>query len=394
MKSALAVVFCLPLLVNCAADSRDDATDAQNDSTAMAPPVTQTTTTINDQVRQPENNKAGSTTTTSLTPPPSTTTPRSSNGETQRSGVVAPYRGTAIPQAALAAPRLALKIDNAPTATPQEGIQEADIVFEELVEGGLTRFLAIFHTKVPEAVGPIRSGRSTDIPLLMPFDGALFGWSGANWAFRRLLDTVAVTDVGVYRKPSDYWRRSDRPAPSNLWVRSGDLLRHVPPDVSLPEPIWPFRTLDLPVDSRAEPADGVDIAWGSNDVSFKWSADVGGWQRFQNGEPHLAIDNEGALVALAPQNVVIQFVKYLLSNEIDSNDARIPIAQISEGKGTAWILSDGKVIEGRWDKPNVTVHTRFTDTSGSPVAMTPGSTWVLLVPRGAASLINESEQKP
>ncbi|MEC9338766.1 MAG: DUF3048 domain-containing protein, partial [Actinomycetota bacterium] len=135
----------------------------------MAPPVTQTTTTINDQVRQPENNKAGSTTTTSLTPPPSTTTPRSSKGETQRSGVVAPYRGTAIPQAALAAPRLALKIDNAPTATPQEGIQEADIVFEELVEGGLTRFLAIFHTKVPEAVGPIRSGRSTDIPLLMPF---------------------------------------------------------------------------------------------------------------------------------------------------------------------------------------------------------------------------------
>jgi len=286
---------------------------------------------------------------------------------------------------------LALKIDNAPTAVPQQGIQEADLVFEELVEGGLTRFLAIFHTQVPEMAGPVRSGRSTDIPLLMPFDGALFGWSGANWAFRRLLDSVAVTDVGVYRKPSDYWRRTDRTAPSNLWAHSEKLLRHAPDDLPPAEPIWPFRSLGQPVTSEAEPTDGVDITWGSTDVSFRWAAALGGWQRFQNGEQHLVADDEGDLVALAPENVVVQFTKYVLSNEIDSNGARIPIAQLTEGKGRAWILTDGKVIEGRWNKPNITVHTQFTDATGSAVAMAPGSTWILLVPRDAATLINESD---
>tara|TARA_B100000929_G_scaffold267199_1_gene235295 strand:+ start:1145 stop:1456 length:312 start_codon:yes stop_codon:yes gene_type:complete len=103
------------------------------------------------------------------------------------------------------------------------------------------------------------------------------------------------------------------------------------------------------------------------------------------------MNGQGGFVGLAPQNVVIQFVKYVLTDELDSNGARIPIAQIGEGKGTAWIFTDGKVIEGRWDKPNVTVHTRFADNDGRPVAMTPGSTWVLLVPRGAASLIKERD---
>ncbi|MBK01363.1 MAG: hypothetical protein CL464_02725 [Acidimicrobiaceae bacterium] len=390
MRRGIALGFCAALLAACAADLRDDVPEAANSSTATTNPTVKTATSINEQPDQLDDGKSRTTSTTLAVLSPTTTYQHSDNEE-QEDGLLAPYRGTPITEASLVAPRLALKIDNAPTALPQEGIQEADLVFEELVEGGLTRFLAIFHTKVPEFVGPVRSGRSTDIPLLMPFDGALFGWSGANWAFRKLLNTVAVTDVGVYRKPSDYWRRTDRPAPSNLWARSAKLLRHAPDDLSPPEPMWPFRTLGQPVVSEAEPTEGVDVTWGSTDVSFRWATELGGWQRFQNGEQHLVADNEGELVALAPQNVVIQFTKYLLSNELDSNGARIPIAQITEGKGTAWILTDGKVIEGRWNKPNVTVHTQFADATGQPVSMTPGSTWVLLVPRGAAVLIDESD---
>jgi hypothetical protein len=390
MRRGIAFGFCAALLVSCAPDLRDDVKGVTNNSAVTTSAIATTTTSINEHLRQPEGDEPQTTTTTSVASPP-TTRFQSLDNEQQKEGHQAPYRGTPISEAALAAPRLALKIDNAPTAVPQQGIQEADLVFEELVEGGLTRFLAIFHTQVPEMAGPVRSGRSTDIPLLMPFDGALFGWSGANWAFRRLLDSVAVTDVGVYRKPSDYWRRTDRTAPSNLWAHSEKLLRHAPDDLPPAEPIWPFRSLGQPVTSEAEPTDGVDITWGSTDVSFRWAAALGGWQRFQNGEQHLVADDEGDLVALAPENVVVQFTKYVLSNEIDSNGARIPIAQLTEGKGRAWILTDGKVIEGRWNKPNITVHTQFTDATGSAVAMAPGSTWILLVPRDAATLINESD---
>lgn len=391
MRRGIAFGFCAALLVSCAADVRDDVKGVTNNSAVTTSAIATTTTSINEHLRQPEGDEPQTTTTTSVAPSPTTTRFQSSDNQQQTEGPQAPYRGTPISEAALAAPRLALKIDNAPTAVPQQGIQEADLVFEELVEGGLTRFLAIFHTQVPEMAGPVRSGRSTDIPLLMPFDGALFGWSGANWAFRRLLDSVAVTDVGVYRKPSDYWRRTDRTTPSNLWAHSEKLLRHAPDDLPPAEPIWPFRALDQPVTSEAEPTDGVDITWGSTDVSFRWAAALGGWQRFQNGEQHLVTDDDGDLVALAPENVVVQFTKYVLSNELDSNGARIPIAQLTEGKGRAWILTDGKVIEGRWNKPNITVHTQFTDVTGSAVAMAPGSTWILLVPRDAATLINESD---
>ena len=394
MRSGAAVAFCMTLLTSCAADVRDDAIGTTNDSVTVASAIDQTATSVSEQITQRDDGDAQITTTTSAAPAPPTTRftpPGNKEDKAQIGGPLAPYRGTPMTEASQRAPRLALKIDNAPTAIPQEGIQEADVVFEELVEGGLTRFLAIFHTQVPESVGPVRSGRSTDIPLLMPFDGMLFGWSGANWAFRRLLDTVAVIDVGVYRKPSDYWRHPDRPAPSDLWARSGELLRHAPDDLSVPEPLWPFRTLDSKDNSQAEPVNGVDVAWGTTDVSFRWSTEVAGWQRFQNGARHTVMNSQGGFVGLAPQNVVIQFVKYVLTDELDSNGARIPIAQISEGKGTAWILTDGKVIEGRWDKPNVTVHTRFADNNGRPIAMTPGSTWVLLVPRGAASLIKERD---
>jgi len=391
MRRGIAFGFCAALLVSCAADLRDDVKGVTNNSAVTTSAIATTTTSINEHLRQPEGDEPQTTTTTSTASSPTTTRFQSSDNQQQTEVSQAPYRGTPIPEATLAAPRLALKIDNAPTAMPQQGIQEADLVFEELVEGGLTRFLAIFHTQVPEMAGPVRSGRSTDIPLLMPFDGALFGWSGANWAFRKLLDSVAVTDVGVYRKPSDYWRRTDRTTPSNLWARSEKLLRHAPDDLPPAEPIWPFRALGQPVTSEAKPTDGVDITWGSTDVSFRWAAALGGWQRFQNGEQHLVADDEGDLVVLAPENVVVQFTKYVLSNEIDSNGARIPIAQLAEGEGRAWILTDGKVIEGRWNKPNITVHTQFTDATGSTVAMAPGSTWILLVPRDAATLINESD---
>ena len=391
MRRGIAFGFSAALLVSCGADLRDDVKGVTNNSAVTTSEIATTTTSINEHLRQLEGGEPQTTTTTTSVASSPTTRFQSSDNQQQTEGPQAPYRGTPISEATLAAPRLALKIDNAPTAVPQQGIQEADLVFEELVEGGLTRFLAIFHTQVPEMAGPVRSGRSTDIPLLMPFDGALFGWSGANWAFRKLLDSVAVTDVGVYRKPSDYWRRTDRTTPSNLWARSEKLLRHAPDDLPPAEPIWPFRALGQPVTSEAEPTDGVDITWGSTDVSFRWAAALGGWQRFQNGEQHLVADDEGDLVALAPENVVVQFTKYVLSNEIDSNGARIPIAQLTEGKGRAWILTDGKVIEGRWNKPNITVHTQFTDATGSAVAMAPGSTWILLVPRDAATLINESD---
>ena len=217
MKQAtLAIGVAGLICIACAADLRDahDTVNAETSPTKLAAEATATV--------QPDqsNDESGKTSEPSRLAPRQLQHLNKSQCQTKKREFLAPFRGTPIDSTELYSPPLALKIDNAPTALPQQGLQDADIVFEELVEGGLTGFLAFSLSKF--RVGwSYRSGRSTDIPLLMPFDGALFGWSGSNWAFRKLLDTVAITDVGSCRNPSHYWRKTDRISPSsNLWVHA------------------------------------------------------------------------------------------------------------------------------------------------------------------------------
>ena len=384
MKQATLVIGVAGLIcIACAADLRD-AHDTVNAETPPTKLAAEATTTI-----QPDqsNDESGKTPEPSTSGTTSTTTPQQKPVSDQEREFLAPFRGTPIDSTELYSPPLALKIDNAPTALPQQGLQDADIVFEELVEGGLTRFLAIFHSQIPASVGPIRSGRSTDIPLLMPFDGALFGWSGSNWAFRKLLDTVAITDVGLYRNPSHYWRQTERISPSNLWVRASQLFNKEAHDPHSSEPLWPY---ELPEETTSAPSreiKGVKVDWGSTKVEHLWDAARSGWARSQNDDPHVGLDLKGEQHELAPENLIIQFTKYVLTNEEDVNGARIPLGLVSEGSGTALILKDGGLIEGRWIKANVTVHTDFFDNQGRLIAMSPGSTWVLLAPRDSVEIL-------
>ena len=384
MKQATLVIGVAGLIcIACAADLRD-AHDTVNAETPPTKLAAEATTTV-----QPDqsNDESGKTSEPSASGTTSTTTPQQKPVSDQEREFLAPFRGTPIDSTELYSPPLALKIDNAPTALPQQGLQDADIVFEELVEGGLTRFLAIFHSQIPASVGPIRSGRSTDIPLLMPFDGALFGWSGSNWAFRKLLDTVAITDVGLYRNPSHYWRQTERISPSNLWVRASQLFNKEAHDPHSSEPLWPY---ELPEETTSGPSreiKGVKVDWGSTKVEHLWDAARSGWARSQNDDPHVVLDLKGEQHELAPENLIIQFTKYVLTNEEDVNGARIPLGLVSEGSGTAWILKDGGLIEGRWIKANVTVHTDFFDNQGRLIAMSPGSTWVLLAPRDSVEIL-------
>ncbi|MEC7427863.1 MAG: DUF3048 domain-containing protein [Actinomycetota bacterium] len=384
MKQATLVIGVAGLIcIACAADLRD-AHDTVNAETPPTKLAAEATTTV-----QPDqsNDESGKTSEPSASGTTSTTTPQQKPVSDQEREFLAPFRGTPIDSTELYSPPLALKIDNAPTALPQQGLQDADIVFEELVEGGLTRFLAIFHSQIPASVGPIRSGRSTDIPLLMPFDGALFGWSGSNWAFRKLLDTVAITDVGLYRNPSHYWRQTERISPSNLWVRASQLFNKEAHDPHSSEPLWPY---ELPEETTSGPSreiKGVKVDWGSTKVEHLWDAARSGWARSQNDDPHVVLDLKGEQHELAPENLIIQFTKYVLTNEEDVNGARIPLGLVSEGSGTALILKDGGLIEGRWIKANVTVHTDFFDNQGRLIAMSPGSTWVLLAPRDSVEIL-------
>jgi len=279
-------------------------------------------------------------------------------------------------------PALAVKIDNVEAARPQAGLVEADVVFEEIVEGGLTRLLAIFHSRDAGVIGPVRSARSTDVPLLTPLREPLFAWSGANGAFAALIRSVAIRDVGFEIAPAEYERADDRSAPSDLMTTSDGLYALV--DVEgdhAPNELFDFLPAGEVRDGGRD-VNGVEVAYGATTVRHEWDNDAGGWARTQNDTPH--VDAEGDVIA--PENVIVQFVNYRNSGLVDSSGAVVPEADL-EGQGVAWFFVDGQLVEGKWVKANVTATSAYADSDGNTMQFSPGRTWVLLAREGSAELL-------
>ena len=252
----------------------------------------------------------------------------------------------------------------------------------EIVEGGLTRLLAIFHSRTPGEIGPVRSARSTDVPLLTPLREPLFAWSGANGAFAALIRSVAIRDVGFEVAPEAYLRADDRPAPSDLMTSPEALYDLVDIDGDhSPNELFAFFDADDGPQAGRDVA-GVEIAYGATTIRHEWDADVAGWSRTQNNTAH--VDNNGALIA--PENVIVQFVSYRSTGLVDSSGASVPEA-VLEGEGVAWFFVEGQLIEGTWVKANVTASSSYSDGAGELMQFSPGRTWVLLAREGTASLL-------
>jgi len=289
-------------------------------------------------------------------------------------GTGAPLTGLAADPAKLARPALIVKLDNAPKGRPQAGINQADVVVEEGVEGGITRFATIFHSQDAEEVGPVRSARSTDIAIASELGRPLFAYSGANATFQGLVDKAPLVNVGQGAKAGAYFRKSGRPATYNLWARMADLFAGAPADLSPPKPLFEYRAEAEP--SVGDPAGGVRLEWRDKvltEVQWSWDAGAGVFRRKQNGTDH--VDATGAPVGA--KNVVVQFVPYKDTGQRDRSNTIVPEAELV-GTGELWVFSDGKIVKGMWAKTDVAAPTTYTDSAGKPVKLTPGQTWLEL----------------
>ena len=280
---------------------------------------------------------------------------------------------TGLPGTDISRPALAIKIDNVSIARPQAGINQADVVYEELVEAGLTRLIAIFQTTDSRVVGPVRSARTSDPPLLTGFDSPLFAYSGANRGTREVVKDSDLTDVGYDASRESYWRSTSRRAPHNLFTSTERLWSKHPDRDEIPEPPFTFRTENSPLHVNAKKATGVFVDFGHAEIDYAWNGT--GWERTHNGEPH----GDGDGVRVAPTNIVIQFISYGKS----AADSRSPEA-ITEGSGTAWVFTDGHLIEGQWERKKDSEPAEIT-SDGVPIRLTPGNTWVALAKTGTAT---------
>ncbi|HUR17670.1 MAG TPA: DUF3048 domain-containing protein [Acidimicrobiales bacterium] len=274
---------------------------------------------------------------------------------------------------------LVVKIDNAPLGRPQSGLNQADIVYEEMVEGGVTRLAAVFQSADADPVGPVRSARSTDIAFLSALNRPLFAYAGTNAVTQKAVSAAPLVNLS---SGPGYRRDSKRKAPYNLFSSTGALFARAPKDSGPPPPQFRYRPANTALASAgAAPVKRAHIQYKGKivtDVDYEWNGS--GWARKQNGTAH--VDTAGAQVA--PANVVIQFVAYKDTGLVDRSNTGVPEGQLI-GEGEVWVLSDGRIVKGKWTKANPTEVTRFTDPAGAPIALTPGRTWVELAPPGTAT---------
>ena len=271
-----------------------------------------------------------------------------------------------------ARPALGVKIDNAPKARPQAGINQADVVIDEAVEGGITRLFTVFHSQDPPVIGPVRSARSTDIALAAPLNRPLFAYSGANNVFLQLIKEAPLVDIGVSAVPGAYRRERGRPALYDLFSSSAALFGAAPPGSAPPPPIFKYG----PAAAGGKPSQGVHLEFRGRVVTlvdWRWDAAKSGWVRTQNDTAH--VDADGAQVTAT--NVVVQVVPYEDTGIRDQSGEPVPEAKLV-GEGRALLFRDGMVTEGKWSRSSPEAITEYKTTDGEPLTLNPGQTWVEL----------------
>jgi Protein of unknown function (DUF3048) N-terminal domain/Protein of unknown function (DUF3048) C-terminal domain len=295
--------------------------------------------------------KSPETTTTTTAPPPPP---------------VAPLTGVVDPSgAALTRPVLTVKIENAPEARPQAGLELADVVYEEVVEGGITRFVVMYNSIVPDVVGPVRSVRDMDPYIVWPL-GGVFAYSGGAPGPDAAIREAPVNPVDESATGTAMFRDGGRAAPHNLFGYGQALFDRG--GAPVPPPAL-FRYLAPGETIVGEPVLSARVGFQAGyDPTWTYDPPTNTWLRSYGADPFVTAS--GAQVA--PVNVVVQFIHYPGYSQGDTI-----------GGGDVFVFSGGQLVRGKWLRGAREETTLFVDAAGNPIKLTPGPTWVELVPVGA-----------
>ncbi|MFJ6836347.1 DUF3048 domain-containing protein [Streptomyces sp. NPDC091209] len=262
---------------------------------------------------------------------------------------------------------LAVKIDNVPEARPQTGLDAADVVYAEQVEGGLSRLMAIFASTLPKAVGPVRSARESDLEVLRQFHEPTLAFSGAQRRLLPLIDSAPLNPEPPGKVSDAWYRGAGKAAPHNLYLRPQRLVGSAPGDTAL---TTGFRFGAAP--AGGTPETSRTVRFPSARFTFTWSADRDRWLVAMDGTPTVTTDG----TSVAPATVVIQYVKVRTSKYHDVLGNNTPYTE-SVGSGTAKVLRDGRSYDANWTRPEAADGTRFTTPDGAPMNFAKGQVWVV-----------------
>jgi len=290
-------------------------------------------------------------------------------------------------------PALALKVDNyslGPTpaeARPQSGLDYADVIYEEQVEGSITRYAAVFQCRdAPGLVGPIRSARWTDVQMLSALGHPILVHVGGIAPVLAYIRASALVNLDLGNFPYLNNNPPGRYAPYDTYTTTQGAWAQAKQPAIPPAPIFRFSST-VP---SGEAVTQVHLDWsGTSDIYWRWNAPTGTWLRFYNVGYHSAPNVQPDLLAdkvqNQAQNVVIQLTTITYGPWVENSGGGLEAQSHIIGlSGVAYVLRDGVMVKGTWRSPANGGPTQYLNSVGAPIALAPGRTWVEIYPAGAS----------
>lgn len=278
---------------------------------------------------------------------------------------------------AVTKPVTAIMLENSPDARPQSGLKAAEIVYEAVAEGGITRFLAIYQQKKPQLIGPVRSLRMYYLDWATPYDASIAHIGGSYKALQTVRNGK-YRDIDQFFNPGAYWRASDRYAPHNVYTSFGKL--------DTLNASKGYKTSDpKPFERETKEKDGsqnattvsLNISGPTYNSVYTYDKKSKQYLRSQAGAPHLDRE-EGQIRA----KVVIALMVSM--QQVMEDGYRESIT--TTGKGTAYIFQNGHASRATWKKPSRASQLSFVDSEGKPFKLDIGKTWISAIPTSGGSV--------
>jgi hypothetical protein len=274
-------------------------------------------------------------------------------------------------------PALAVKIDNYPAARPQSALNQADIVFEEPVEGFITRFVAVYNCNSPTFLGPIRSARYEDIGILDQLSSPVFVHAGGIAPIMSLIksDTSAF-NINILANPQIIIHPAGKVPPDSTYMSSLSAWSMDSNDTTPPSPIFIYSS-SIPQSFNPSAVTGIHIDYSyTNDETWQWNATDGVWNLYYSGKE--LTDPSGN--PITANNVVVQNVSVTFGPWIeDSLGGKEVVPNFLSG-GPATILRNGQAITGLWSRSSLNQPTKFIGSNGQQIPLSPGRTYIEIVP--------------
>ena len=325
----------------------------------------------------------GTSAATTTAPAPTTTT-----RHIARRGDTCPLTGTPPPNKQdLTRTALAVKVENLPQARPQWGLDHADIVYEEPVEGGITRFIAVYQCHGAPRIEPVRSARLLDVQILRPLGRLLFSYSGAIQPVVDKVDApgTLLWDVGGYKAPGAYHVDPTRYAPHNF-TTSTNALYTAAKSLGYPLDQPPLPQFSYGRTAKgAKPAAAVAIHFPLDVTTWTWDPKTRLYLRsYSDTGPGV----QGDGTQISAKNVVLIWATEYATQYVEDPTGAHENDMVLNGKGPAWVVHDGAVFQGTWVRPSLAGPAVFIGPGGEHIKLDPGNTWEELLPTGTKVVLN------